>query len=124
MAGDESIMAVLPGAAPVPGAATRPRRVFAAVRRIGRDALSSNLEGKSQGELRGAQRDVILSRTVVLIWISVFVMPTTIWSFMYVSAPAYLGHAIWIVLAAIAAVLALRVVLLRGGFRERYHLAM
>ncbi|TMQ10604.1 MAG: hypothetical protein E6J91_25800 [Deltaproteobacteria bacterium] len=125
MAGDESLMAVLASTAPVVSRTTmRPRRAFAAVRRIGRDALRSNLEGKARDELRAAQRDVILERTVVLIWISVFVMPTTIWSFMSVTAPAYLGHAIWIVLAAIAAVLALRMALLRGVFRERYHLAM
>jgi Stage II sporulation protein E (SpoIIE) len=67
---------------------------------------------------------VILQRTVVLIWISVFVMPTTIWSFMYFTAPAYFGVAIWIVLAAIGAVLVLRFALSRGAFRTHYHLAM
>jgi len=54
----------------------------------------------------------------------VFVMPTTIWSFMYFVAPQYLGVAIWIVLAAIACVLALRFALARGAFRDHYQLAM
>jgi hypothetical protein len=76
------------------------------------------------GTLRATQRDVILHRTVVLIWISVFVMPTTIWSFMYITAPAYLGHAVWIVLGAVGAVLALRLALVRGALRRHYHLAM
>jgi hypothetical protein len=106
--------------------ATPPRRVgtIATVRRVGRDALRSDLAGPHRDELRAAQRDVILQRTVVLIWISVFVMPTTIWSFMYFTARSYLGLAIWIVLAAIGAVLGLRFVLSRGAFRTHYHLAM
>jgi hypothetical protein len=91
---------------------------------IGRDALRTDLAGPVRDELRAAQRDVILQRTMVLIWISVFVMPTTIWSFMYFTARPYLGHAIWIVLAAIAVVLLLRLALSRGAFRTNYHLAM
>ncbi|HET7504921.1 MAG TPA: SpoIIE family protein phosphatase [Kofleriaceae bacterium] len=132
MAGDE-----IEAARDVPGgpAATpaRPRSTpgadapatgrIAAVRRIGREALSAAL-GRHETELRAAQRDVILSRTVVLIWISVFVMPTTIWSFMYFAARPYLQLAVWIVLAAIGCVLALRFALARGAFRTRYHLAM
>jgi hypothetical protein len=61
---------------------------------------------------------------VVLIWISMFVMPTTIWSFMYFTAREHFGLAVWIVLAAIAAVLVLRLALARGAFRTQYHLAM
>jgi hypothetical protein len=98
--------------------------VIAAVRRIGRHALTAQHEPQFRDELRAAQRDVILHRTVVLIWISVFVMPTTIWSFMYVAARASFGHAVWIVLAAVAAVLALRLAVLRGAFRRHPHLAM
>jgi hypothetical protein len=101
-----------------------PRGALATARAIGRDALRSNLDARFRDELRGAQRDAILARTVVLIWISVFVMPTTIWSFMYFTAPMYLGHAIWIVLAAIGCVLALRFALARGAFRKHYQLAM
>jgi hypothetical protein len=97
---------------------------LAAARAIGRDALRTNLDRRFADELRGAQRDAILARTVVLIWISVFVMPTTIWAFMYVAAPQYLGLAIWIVLAAIGCVLALRFALARGAFRAHYQLAM
>jgi len=112
-----------PGALPAPTPAPRTGGL-AAARRIGRDALSSNLGGPFHDELRAAQRDVILQRTVVLIWISVFVMPTTIWSFMYFTAREHLGLAVWIVLGAIAAVLALRIALARGAFHTRYHLAM
>ncbi|MBC7975926.1 MAG: SpoIIE family protein phosphatase, partial [Myxococcales bacterium] len=58
------------------------------------------------------------------IWISMFVMPTTIWSFMYFTAREHFGLAVWIVLGAIAVVLALRLALARGAFRTHYHLAM
>ena len=81
-------------------------------------------DGRFRDELSAAQRDAILSRTVVLIWISVFVMPATIWAFVYATVPGELARAVWIVLAAIAAVLGLRAALARGAFRIRYHLAM
>src|SRR6187549_2131442 len=110
---------------PVPRPAISPKRgVGGFAARIGRDALSSNLGGPFRDELRGAQRDAILQRTVVLIWISMFVMPTTIWSFMYFTAREHFGLAVWIVLAAIGAVLILRFALARGAFRTHYHLAM
>src|SRR5215468_11764142 len=130
----ESVAAAPRPTMPVPVSlrADPPRRsAFATVRSIGitaraigRDALRTNLDERFRDELRAAQRDAVLARTVVLIWISVFVMPTTIWSFMYVAAPEYLGHAVWIVLAAIGCVLALRFALARGAFHNRYHLAM
>ena len=87
-------------------------------------AWSSDLAGRHREELRQAQRDVILSRTVVLIWISVFVMPSAIWSFVYFAARPVFSLAVWIVLAAIGAVLLLRLALARGAFRTHYHLAM
>jgi hypothetical protein len=95
---------------------------LAAATRLGREALRSNLGGPHHEELRRAQAEVILSRTVVLIWISMFVMPTTIWSFMYFVAPDVL--AVWIVLAAIACAQVLRLAIKRGVFRVHYHLAM
>jgi hypothetical protein len=117
-----------PDHVPVSPAAGRPEPPragrIAGVRQISRDVLRSNLSGPFRGELRDAQRDVILQRVVVLIWISVFVMPSTIWSFMYFTARPYLGHAVWIVLVAIGAVLLLRLALARGAFRTHYHLAM
>jgi hypothetical protein len=110
---------------PSPGAPGPPRiGRIAAARRISRDALRSNLEGPFHDELRAAQRDVIHQRTVILIWTSVFAIPTTIGPFMYISAPAYLEAAAWIVLAAIGAVLVLRFALARGAFRTNYQLAM
>lgn len=108
-----------------PGLATRrPIGRLAAATRLGRDALRSDLTGPHRDELRAAQRDTILTRTVVLIWISVFVMPSTIWSFMYFTAPGALEHAIWIVAVAVACVLGLRFAIMRGAFRTHYHLAM
>ncbi|HET9625655.1 MAG TPA: SpoIIE family protein phosphatase [Kofleriaceae bacterium] len=104
--------------------AAAPREGLAtAVRRVGRDALRSDF-GKHHDELRAAQRDVILSRAAVLIWISVFVMPTAILLFMYFTARPFFATAVWIVVAAIGAVLGLRVALARGVFFRHYHLAM
>jgi hypothetical protein len=120
-----------PDPAPSPGPTAQGRATddrrdgrLAAATRVGRDALRSNLRGPHREELRRAQRDVVLQRATVLIWISVFVMPTTIWSFVYFTARDALGLAVWIVLGAVAAVLALRFALTRGAFRTRYHLAM
>ncbi len=101
-----------------------PRRGLAALWHVLRGAWRSDLTGVHREELRQAQRDVILSRTVVLIWISVFVMPSTIWAFVYFAARPQLVMAVWIVLAAIAAVLLLRLTLSRGAFRTHYHLSM
>lgn len=109
-------------AAPVaPAARTGP---IATVGKVSRDAMHTNLRGPHHEELRAAQRDVILQRTVVLIWISVFVMPSTIWLYVYFTARPYFSLAVWIVLAAIAAVLLLRLALSKGMFRTHYHLAM
>jgi len=108
-----------------PGAAAPHRRgPIATVRAIGRSALQPTIDARFADELRAAQHDAILHRTVILIWISVVVMPSTIWSFMYFTARAHLGLAVWIVLAAIAAVLGLRIAVVRGAFRTHYHLAM
>jgi hypothetical protein len=107
--------------ATVPAAVPRSR--LAALVRVLVDTWRSE-QGRHAEELRAAQRDVILGRTVVLIWISVFVMPTACWSFVYFAAPSQLHTAVWIVLAAIVAVLVLRVALARGAFRTHYHLAM
>ena len=75
-------------------------------------------------ELIAAQREVVLSRVVILIWISTIVMPTTIWSYVYFTAPEQLEAAVWIVLLAIVVVLALRSLVIRGVFDRFYHLAM
>src|SRR5688572_7356769 len=89
-----------------------------------RASLVSGVRGPYAEELKAAQREVILSRTVVLIWISVFVMPTTIWLYVYLLAPEQLTAAIWIVLAAVGAVLVHRSLVVRGFFNPNYHLAM
>src|ERR1700761_1093076 len=78
--------------APAPAAASTSQGFAVAGRRGAHaviEALGNNLDGAHHDELRAAQRAVILQRTVVLIWISVFVMPSAIWSFVYFTAPAY-----------------------------------
>lgn len=117
-------MRALAAAAPRPPSEPSGGGLATAVRRVGRDALRSDLTGPYRDELRDAQREVILSRAVVLIWISVFVMPTAIWSFVYFAARPYFATSVGIVLAAIACVLGLRLALARGVFHRRYHLAM
>ena len=105
------------------GPARRASRIASATR-IGRDALRSELRGPFRDELRGAQRDVILQRTVVLIWIAVFVMPTTVLSYVYFTARDAFSIAVWIVVGGIAASILLGVAIARGAFRHHYHLAM
>ncbi|HEY2512826.1 MAG TPA: hypothetical protein VGI39_18295, partial [Polyangiaceae bacterium] len=48
-----------------------------------RDSLQTALRGPFAEELRAAQRAVILTRTMVLVWISMVVMPTTILLFVF-----------------------------------------
>jgi hypothetical protein len=105
---------------PAPSLAARAR----ALGRTVADALRGDTGGAHAAELRDAQRDVILSRTAVLIWISVFVMPTACWGYVWFSAPARIGLAVRIVLAAIAAVLVILALVKRGVFDRRYHLSM
>jgi len=97
---------------------------MAAVRKIGREALGSDLTGPFHRELREAQRDIILQRIAVLVWIAMFVMPSTIWLFMYFTARADFQLAVWIVLGGLSASHALRFAIARGAFRTHYHLAM
>ncbi len=75
-------------------------------------------------ELRQAQAEVMLARTAVLIWISVFVMPTCILSYVYFARPDRMLLATQIVGAAIAAVLVLLVIVRAGAFRGKEQLAM
>ena len=114
-----------PTSATTAGISATPRRGgLAAATRITRNALRSDLRGPFSEELRGAQRDVILSRTAILIWISVFVMPTTNLPFVFMTAPDRMAAASWIIAGAVGAVLLLRLALARGAFRVHYHLAM
>jgi hypothetical protein len=129
MASPESLVDELPRQPPTgPGTPTAPppRRIpsIAAVRRISRDALRSNLTGPFQRELREGQRDLILQRTAVLVWIATFVMPSTTLTFMYVTARADFRTAVWIVIAGLSASHVLRFAISRGVFRTNYHLAM
>lgn len=89
-----------------------------------RRLFSDPLTGPHSDELIDAQREIILSRTVVLIWISVVVMPTAIGGFTLLSAPQQAGAVIPIVCLAVAAVMAHRLAVVRGWFHTHYHLAM
>jgi signal transduction histidine kinase len=82
------------------------------------------LRGPLKDDLRAAQRDVILARTIVLIWISVFVMPSAILSYVYFLARPQFGQATTIVCGAVALVLLHRWLVKRGVFDRHYHVAM
>ena len=89
-----------------------------------RDAFRDDISGPHASELQKGRRDVVLSRTVVLIWISVFVMPSTIWTYVFFARPERLPHAIGIVSSAVVAVLLLRFLVKKGAFDTHYHLSM
>ena len=88
------------------------------------DSLRGDVAGRHAEELRGAQAEVILARTQVLIWISVFVMPTACWGYVWFSAPQRIMTAVWIVLAAIGAVMTILLLVRRGVFDKQYQLSM
>lgn len=89
-----------------------------------RRALRDDFSGPDGAELLEAQKTVVLSRTLVLIGISVFVMPSTIWAYVFFARPEALPLAIVIVLAAIGAVLVIRWLVRRGAFDKHWHLSM
>jgi hypothetical protein len=115
----------------LPFLAGRPRAAVPEVPGIGQRAWSATrrlLVGPTEGEyaeqLRTQRRDTILQRTLVLVWISVFIMPFAIWGYVALVAPARLPAAVAIVLAAIAAVLVVRALVRAGVFDNHYHLSM
>jgi sigma-B regulation protein RsbU (phosphoserine phosphatase) len=75
-------------------------------------------------ELRRAQAEVMIARAQVLIWISVFVMPSCILSYVFFNRPERFMLAATIVGAAIIAVLLLAVLIRGGIFRGKEQLAM
>ncbi len=105
-------------------AAGAPRHGLGLVVQIVRDALRGHLHGPHREELIDAQREVILQRTAVLIWISVIVMPTACLTFIYFTARHQIVIASWIIAAAIGTVLLHRVAVGRGWYHKHYHLAM
>jgi signal transduction histidine kinase len=106
-------------------------RPINAVLRVGRKLLAdvkelfrNPLSGPHREEMVNAQREIILSRTVVLIWISVVVMPTTLGGFTFFAAPEHLAEVMAIVSVAVVLVLVHRAAVVRGLFHKHYHLAM
>lgn len=89
-----------------------------------RDAFADDLSGPFSAELRDAQRDIILSRTLVLIWISVVVMPTAILPYVSLVHPTQFKTAAVIVGSAMVAVFVLRTMVLRGLFDRHCHGSM
>ncbi len=113
-----------PSSAP---SATRGRSILQALNTMKEGAqtlFNDPFTGPLGERLRDAQRDVVLERAEILIWISVFVMPTTIWTFVYFLARPGFGLAVAIVLTAVAGVLVQRALIVRGFFDKHYHLAM
>ena len=96
------------------------QRAWSATRRL----LVGQTDGKFSETLSANRRETVLSRTLVLIWISVFMMPFAIWTYVALVAPARLPEAITIVLVAIAAVMLLRGLVRLGLFNKHYHLSM
>jgi hypothetical protein len=105
---------------PVPPVDGLGKRAFAATRRL----LVGPSEGDHVEALAAQRRDTVLARTVVLVWISVFIMPFAIWGYVALVAPQKLPVAIGVVLAAIAAVLIVRGLVRAGVFDRHYHLSM
>jgi hypothetical protein len=102
---------------------SRAKKLAESVGRL-RTVLRSGATGPWERELREAQRSVVLQRTVVLIWVSVFVMPTTCLSYVWFAWRPAFGSAVWIVGAAVAAVLVHRLLIRARLFDRHYHLAM
>jgi signal transduction histidine kinase len=84
----------------------------------------SQLEGPWENELRAAQRETMLGRTLVLVWIAIFGMPTTCLVYVAALAPHRLVPAIWMSAIAVALVLLLNVLVKRHLLDRHYHLGM
>jgi len=96
------------------------RRAWSATRRL----LVGATEGEYAEQLRLQRREVVLERTVVLVWISVFMMPFAIWTYVALVAPTRLPLAISVVVVAIGAVMIVRGLVRAGVFDRHYHLSM
>jgi phosphoserine phosphatase RsbU/P len=80
--------------------------------------------GGLAGELLVAQRKTILERVVALVWISMLMMPLAILTYVGLAAPAGFRLALAVTVAAMAAVMVLRLLVRAGFFDQRPHLAM
>ncbi len=89
-----------------------------------RQGMADPTRGEHHEALVDAQRSVVLHRVVVLIWISVYIMPTTILGYVAVVQPTALAMAAAVVGVAVALVLVLRLLVAQGVFDRHYHLAM
>lgn len=89
-----------------------------------REFFAPRSDGQFEEELRAAQRDTFLSRTIVLVWIGVFGMPTTCLIYVWFLARAKMQIATWMVGVAVAAALLLHVLVKKHVFDKHYQLAM
>lgn len=89
-----------------------------------RQALSSHLQGEHADDLRDAQRDLILSRVVMLVWVGSVMMPLAIWLLTALTAPEALGSVVRFVAIGEIGALVIRALVKRGAFDKIPHLAM
>ncbi|MGZ3450506.1 MAG: ATP-binding protein [Polyangiales bacterium] len=89
-----------------------------------RGFFRSQLDGPWVDELLAAQRETILGRTIVLVWIAIFGMPTTCLVYVAALAPKKLVPAAWMSAIAVAAVILIHVLVKRRVLDRYYHLAM
>lgn len=89
-----------------------------------RSAFQDDLAGEHHKDLRDAQRDVVLSRTLVLIGIAYFVVPTTCLSYVYFIDSGALDVALAIVGGNLIGISLVRFAVKAGYFARFYHLAM
>jgi signal transduction histidine kinase len=84
----------------------------------------SQLEGPWQEELRAAQRETFLARTLVLVWIAWAGMPTTCLAYVWFLARDRMREATWMAGIACAAVALIYLLVKKGAFNKYYQLSM
>ncbi|RYE94113.1 MAG: hypothetical protein EOO75_02830, partial [Myxococcales bacterium] len=89
-----------------------------------RHFFRTQVVGPHAEELRAAQRETVLARTEVMIWISIVGMPTTCLPYVYFLARDRMETAVTMVVAAVSADVLLRFFVRRGAFDRHYQLSM
>lgn len=88
-----------------------------------RSVFGSTVRGPLSEELRIAQRTVILSRVVALVWIAAFMIPFAVFVLVGVTSPSRLRAAATIVALSFVGIFTVRALVKRGLFDRHYHLA-